>query len=269
MNLKRIYAVFLRQFYLIRGNPTRLISLFLWLTIEVIQWGFIRKYLSTFNLESFSFVTVILGAIILWEFMNRIQSGVMVSFLEDIWSQNFINYFASPLKTGEYLAGLILTSIGMGVIGLAIMIIIAGLGFGYSVFLIGLMLLPFLVILFIFGIAMGIFFSALIFRLGPTAEWLGWPMLFIISIFSGVFYPVSTLPLLMQTLAKIIPPTYVFESLRAILTTGTYADGLALNLIIGAALSFAALLIAYAYFLRVYRRNLKTGQIARFGAEDV
>ena len=80
----------------------------------MVQWGFISKYLGSFGQATFSFVTVILGAIILWEFMVRVQQGIMMAFLEDIWTQNFINFFASPLKIREYLCGLVMTSVASG-----------------------------------------------------------------------------------------------------------------------------------------------------------
>ena len=157
MSLTRVYAIFLRQVFLIRSNPTRLATLFLWVIVDTIQWGYISQYLGSLGQSTFSFVTVILGAIILWEFVTRTQHGLMRGFLEDIWTQNFINYFASPLEIREYLAGLVITSIATSLIGFWIMVGIAGLAFGYNLFRIGLFLLPFVSILFVFGIAMGIF----------------------------------------------------------------------------------------------------------------
>ena len=111
MSVSRIYAIFIRQVFLIKSNPTRLVSMFLWIIIDVILWGFITKYLISLGKDTFSFVNIILGAIILWGFMTRIEHGLMMAFLEDIWSRNFINFFASPLKISEYLAGLVTTSI--------------------------------------------------------------------------------------------------------------------------------------------------------------
>lgn len=267
MSLSRIYAIFIRQLYLIKGNPTRLVSIFLWIVIDVVQWGFISKYISTFGGATFNFVTVILGAIILWEFFSRIQSGLMMAFLEDIWSQNFINFFASPLKIAEYVAGLVATSIATGSIGFFMMLLIVGFGFGYNIFKIGFLLLPFILILFIFGVAMGIFMSAMIFRLGPTAEWLGWPIPLVLSIFSGVFYPIATLPLIFRAFAKLIPASYVFESMREILATKIFSSQIATNLLLGAALAIIYLILTYLFFIRVYRHNLKNGNIARFNAE--
>lgn len=176
MSLQRIYSIFLRQVYLIKSNPVRLVSIFLWTLIDIIQWGFITKYLGSFGGAVFSVVTVLLGSIILWEFMSRIQQGMMTAFLEDIWTENFINFFASPLEVKEYLSGLILTSITTSTIGFFLMALIAGLVFGYNIFIIGLYILPLILVLFVFGMAMGLFITSLIFRLGPSAEWLGWPI---------------------------------------------------------------------------------------------
>ncbi len=44
--------------------------------------------------------------------------------------------------------------------------------FGLSFFSYGALLLPFLLVLFLFGIALGIFGSAVVLRFGPAAEWL-------------------------------------------------------------------------------------------------
>ena len=268
MNLQRIYAIFLRQFYLMKSNPSRLASIFLWPIVVIAQWGFISKYLGSFGKSTFGFITVILGAIILWEFVSRIQQGIMMGFLEDIWSQNFINFFASPLKVGEYLSGLVLTSIITGLLGFVILVLIAGLAFGYNIFKIGLMILPFMSVLFLFGISAGIFVSALIFRLGPSAEWLGWPIPMVLSVFAGVFYPISTLPMGLQIFSKLIPASYVFEGIRSILAGTALSADLLSGFLIGCFLAFAYLFIAYKIFVAVYRKNLKTGAIARFSAES-
>jgi ABC-2 type transport system permease protein len=267
MNYSRVFGVFVRQLFLYKGNPTRLVSIFLWLIIDIVQWGFITKYLGTFGQATFGFVTVMLGAIILWEFTARIQQGIMMAFLEDIWTQNFINFFASPLKVREYLSGLIITSLVTSVVGFLAMIGIAWPAFGYNALAVGVMLIPFMTILLLFGIAMGVFVSAVVFRLGPSAEWLGWPIPLVLSLFAGVYYPISTLPSALGMIAKAIPPAYVFESFRAILTTGAFPSTLLPDLLIGAALSIAYLLAASRFFVHIYEKNLKNGSIARFNAE--
>ncbi len=165
MSLTRVLAVYVRQLFLLKSNPTRLATVFLWMVINIVQWGFITKYIGTLGEATFGFVTVILGAILLWEFMSRIQQGILMAFLEDIWTQNFINFFASPLKISEYLCGLVMTSISTGLAGFLAVVTIAGVVFGYNILRIGVMLVPFILIPLIFGIAMGVFVSAIIFRL--------------------------------------------------------------------------------------------------------
>ncbi len=267
MSLLRVYAIFVRQLFLLKSNPTRLASIFLWLVIDIIQWGFISRYLGSFGKATFSFITVILGAILLWEFMSRIQQGVLMSFLEDVWTQNFVNFFASPLTVREYLGGLVLTSITTGMAGFLAIVAIAGFAFGYNILRIGILLLPFMLILLVFGVAMGIFVSAIIFRLGPSAEWLAWPIPMVLSLFAGVYYPISTLPAPLTTLAWLIPPAYVFESMRGVLTTGALPADLMSNLLIGASLAIAYLLLMFRFFVFIYERNLQNGSIARFNAE--
>src|SRR3989338_3773921 len=125
MSIIRIYAIFLRQMFLLRHNWTRFSNLFVWIVIDVFLWGFITQYLDTVSNSGFSFVPVLLGAILLWDFLVRIQQGVILALFEDVWSQNFINFFASPLTIREYAVGLICTSVVTGVAGFMTIFLIA------------------------------------------------------------------------------------------------------------------------------------------------
>src|SRR5205823_3194406 len=103
-------------------------------------------------------------------------------------------------------------------IGLLAMIVLASALFGLSFAAYGPPLLAFLLILFMFGVALGVFGCAVVLRLGPAAEWLIWPIPALVSPFVGVFYPISTLPMWMQYVARAFPPSYVFEAIRRILS---------------------------------------------------
>src|SRR3989304_421487 len=50
----------------------------------------------------------------------------------------------------------------------------------------------------------------------------------LISPFAGVFYPISTLPQWMQVISHLLPPSYIFESIRAIVSGGA-ASGMGLR----------------------------------------
>jgi ABC-2 type transport system permease protein len=266
MSPTRVFAVVLRQYYLIRGSVSRVLPLFVWVAVDIVLWGFITKYLNSVSAPGMNFVPVLLGAVLLWDFFNRVMHGVAMAFFEDVWSRNFLNMFATPLSITEYLAGLVLTSVATSTVTLVLMVALAMLGFGLAFFSYGAALVAFVAVLFLFGIALGIFGSALVLRLGPAAEWFVWPIPAIVSPFAGVFYPLSTLPLGMRVVARLLPPAYVFENLRAIVA-GRPASGR--ELAIGFALAIAYVWLAGWFFTRVYRNAVRTGLIARYSAESV
>jgi ABC-2 type transport system permease protein len=266
LSLRRIAAVVLRQWFLFRGSISRLLPLFVWVAIDIVLWGFITKYLNSVSGAGFNFVPVLLGAVLMWDFFTRVMQGVTMAFFEDVWSRNFLNFFASPLSVVEYLSGLVLTSVVTSTIGLVVMLLLATAAFGLSFFAYGVVLVPFVLILFVFGIAMGIVGCSIVLRLGPSAEWFIWPIPAILSPFAGVFYPVSTLPRWMQALSYLLPPSYVFEGMRAVVAGGP-APGR--SLVPGAVLGVVYLLCACALFARVYARAVRTGLIARYSAESV
>jgi ABC-2 type transport system permease protein len=266
MPATRIAAIVLRQFYLIRGSVSRLVPLFIWVAIDIVLWGFMTKYLNTVTSSGFNFVPVLLGAVLLWDFFTRVMHGVTMAFFEDVWSRNFLNMFASPISILEYLAGLVTSSVFTSAIGLAVMLVLATAVFGLSFFAYGSALAAFLMILFIFGIALGIVGCTLVLRLGPSAEWFVWPIPALLSPFAGVFYPVTTLPAWMQMIAYSLPPAYVFEGVRAIVTGQAFVMS---SLITGAVLAVAYVVLASTFFTRVYRQAVRTGLIARYSAESL
>src|ERR1700729_1029182 len=118
-SLRRTFAIVLRQFYLIQGSPARVLPLFAWVAIDMVTWGFITKYLNAVSGSGFNFVPSLLGAVLLWDFFARVMQGVTMAFFEDVWSRNFLNVFATPLRTSEYLSGLVLIGVTTSLLGLA------------------------------------------------------------------------------------------------------------------------------------------------------
>jgi ABC-2 type transport system permease protein len=208
----------------------------------------------------------LLGAVLLWDFLTRVMHGVTMAFFEDVWSRNFLNLFATPLSISEYLGGLVLSSMLTSSVGLVVMVLLATGLFGLSFFVYGLMLVPYFLVLFMCGIALGIFGCGLVLRLGPPAEWFVWPIPAILSPFVGVFYPVATLPHWMQYIACVLPPSYVFEGMRQIVRGSSTSER---GLFVGLVLAAAYILLACWFFTRIYRYAVRTGLIARYSAETV
>jgi ABC-2 type transport system permease protein len=264
--MSRSIAIVIRQFYLFRGSPARFVSLFAWIVIDIVLWGFMSRYLNSIASPGFDFVPALLGAVLLWDFFNRVMQGVTMAFFEDVWTRNFLNIFASPMSIREYVGGLVLSSIATSSAGLLVMIVLAAAVFGLPASIYGFMIVPFVFVLFLFGIALGIVASGLVLYFGPAAEWFVWPIPAVISPFAGVFYPIVTLPAWMQAVSLIVPPSYVFEGLR-VSVRGDVPPAHAL--LICVALTIAYLAAASWIFARIYKHAVRTGQLARYTAETL
>ena len=263
---RRMAAITLRYFYLLRGSPARVVPLFAWVGIDIVLWGFISRYLNSVASAGFNFIPPLLGAVLLWDFLIRIMQGVTMAFFEDVWSRNFLNIFATPLFISEYLGGLVLSSIVTSAVGLAVMLFLATVVFGFSFFAYGAALAEFLLALFLFGIALGIFAAGLVLRLGPAAEWFIWPIPALLSPFAGVFYPISTLPKWMRLISNLLPPAYVFEGVRRAVSGRAVSIA---TLTWAASLAGLYLAVACWCFTGVYRYAVRTGLIARYSAESL
>ncbi|RYF11261.1 MAG: ABC transporter permease [Deltaproteobacteria bacterium] len=266
MNLQRILAIALRQLFLFRGSFTRVLPLFAWSSLDIAVWGFTTQYLGTVAMPGVHLGATLLGAVVLWNFLTRVMHGVTTTFLEDVWSRNFLNLFSTPLTVPEYLAGLVLTSISISAVGLGAMLTVAVQFFGLLPAQAGWVTLPCLFILLCTGLALGIVACAMVLRFGPSAEWLVWPLPMLLTPFAGVFYPQSVLPPWMQTVARGIAPAYVFEGLRGAAQGGAApVQGLA----VGLSLALGYIAVAYGLFVLTYKYAVRTGLIARYSAESV
>ena len=70
----------------------------------------------------------------------------------------------------------------------------------------------------------------------------------------------------MQWISRLLPPSYIFEGLRTILSGGEVQW---LQIIGSLFFATGYILLAYWFFIRVYRRALRTGLIGRYSAENL
>ncbi len=138
-----------------------------------------------------------------------------------MWSRNLLNIFVSPLGPLEYVASLLLISIIKLILASTVMVTVALLLYSFNVFTLGTHLIPLVANLIIMGWAVGIVTTAIILRYGQEAEVLAWGIAFLVQPVSAVFYPVSVLPASLQTVAKYVPSSHVFEGMRHVINNGT------------------------------------------------
>jgi ABC-2 type transport system permease protein len=151
-------------------------------------------------------------------------------------------------------------------VGLTVMLLLATTVFGLSFFVYGVLLVPFLLVLFLFGVALGICACAIVLRLGPASEWLIWPIPALLSPLACVFYPRSALPVWMQYLTFLLPPSWVFEAMRKVVAGRSPSPWALLG---SAGLTLSYVVLAACFFTRIYRYAVRSGLIARYSAESV
>ena len=256
MKFYRIYALFLRHFFLIKSSFPRLLDLIYWPTIQIILWGFISKFF-TMHSDFYNHTAgIILSAAILYDFLFRSSISFNMLFLEEIWSRNFTNLFIAPLKVSEIITSLTATALIRTLIGIIPAVLLVFPFFGVSLLNLGPALVLLLFSLYMFGITLGLLVVSGLLRYGPAFENVAWSSLFLLAPLGCIYYPLSILPEWLQMLAKFLPLVYIFEEVRSILLNNVvnYSNimtALTLNLIYFT----SAVIIFYAAFNAARKRG--------------
>ena len=260
--LQRIGAVVLRHWYLISGSLPRLLDLAYWPLIQMILWGFIQEFMamqSTYFAMAFG---VLLGAVMLWDILFRGQISLSLSFFEEVYSRNLGHLLATPLRAWEYLVALMLTSAIRTLISLVPATLLAIWFFGFSIYSLGIALAAFFFSLIAFGWAIGLFVSGLVLRYGLGAEGFAWAFIFALAPLCGVYYPTTILPEWVQALSALLPASYIFDGMRALLMD----QALRLDLLaIAAVLNVIWLGLGTMAFLGFYDAARRRGMILQLG----
>jgi ABC-2 type transport system permease protein len=193
--------------------------------------------------------------VMLWDILFRGQLGFSISFLEEMYARNLGNLMMSPLRPTEFVAALMIMSIVRLAIGMIPVSLLAIAFFGFNLWSMGIALAVFFMNLILTSWAIGIFVAGLLLRNGMGAESLAWTFMFLFLPLTCVYYPVAVLPPWLQVIAWMLPPTYVFEGMRALLIDHVFRADLmvqsfALNVVL-----FVAATIAFLELLKSARRQ--------------
>ena len=257
---RRVLSVVLRDYYVLRRSAPRMLEIVYWPTVELLIWGYLSVFLQARRVPAV--VAVLLGGVLLWQVLFRSQSEVSMAFLEDIWSRNLLNVFVAPLTGSEYLTGVVAFGALKLVVNVALMAVIALALYGFGLFSIGPALVPFMALLLLMGWALAIVTIGVILRFGQSAEVIAWAMAFAFQPFAAVFYPVTTLPVAMQWIAHLVPASYVFEGMRAVLAGRPLPWG---TLGMAALLDLFYVAGSLLYFRRMLVKVRANGGLSRFG----
>ncbi len=260
--MRRVGAMLLRNVYLMRSSWIRVFDLMYWPLLQMVIWGFINTFLASQSSWVLRAGGLLIGAVLLWDVLVRGQFGMTLSLLEELWSRNFANIFVAPLRPFEYGIALMGLSVIRSLISVVPSALLAIPLFHYSIFELGLPLVAFYAVLMMTGWAAGLLICAMLIRFGLAAESFAWASVFVLAPICGVYYPVATLPGWLQPISWALPPTHVFEGMRAIMLDHVFrADLLASALL----LNLVYIAIAMTAFLFAFRKARERGQLMQTG----
>jgi ABC-2 type transport system permease protein len=147
-------------------------------------------------------------------------------------------------------------------IGVIPMTLLAMIFFDFNLFGFGLPLIIFFCNLIFTSWSLGIFVSGLVLRNGLGAESIVWTLMFGVMPLACVYYPVSVLPHWLQYVAWTLPPTYVFEGMRALLTDHVFRTDLMIEAL---AINVVLLIASFAIFLALLRSARRHGSLIQTG----
>ena len=259
---RRVAAMVLRYWYLLRSSWPRVLDLVYWPTVQMLMWGFLQLYLT----EQAGFLAqtggVFIGAVLLWDILFRGQIGFSVSFLEEVWSRNLGNLMMTPLRTSEFIAALMIMSVVRLAIGLVPVSFMAIAFFGFNLWGLGLAVAAFFANLILTSWSIGLVAAGMILKKGLGAEGLAWSLTFILLPLACVYYPVDVLPEWLQWIALSLPPTHVFEGLRALVLENRFEAG---SMVAAALLNAVYLSAAGLTFAILVRSARRSGSLLQVG----
>jgi ABC-2 type transport system permease protein len=254
-SLARVGAMVSRYWYLLRSSWPRVLDLIYWPTVQMFMWGFLQIYIGKMSGMPARAGQTFIGAVMLWDILFRGQLGFSVSFLEEMYSRNLANLLISPLKPPEFISALMIMSIIRLSIGMVPVTVLAIIFFGFNLWGLGLALAAFFLNLILTSWALGIFVSGILLRHGLGAENMAWTLMFIFLPLTCVYYPVSVLPPWLQVISWALPPTYVFEGMRALLLTHVFRADLMLEAFSINIILITLAIFAFLKYLQAARRH--------------
>ncbi len=252
----RVKAYMLRHVYEMWATLDRKFDIVFWPTIDLMIFGFLSTHVQTLSPNS-HIAGAIIGGLMLWTLVFSVQRDISVSLLEDAWSRNLYNLFSTPLRASEMLVGVMLLSVCKAIIIVSLVTALAAGIFGFNLFALGPIVFFYIFNIFIFGWAFGCLTASFIFRFGSRLQTLAWSLIALLYPISGVFYPLSVLPEILEKIARLLPLSYIFEGLRGVIAGGQGPG--AAELVIIVVLNTVYLVLGIYAFMSGFRNAKKRG----------
>ncbi len=215
MNFLPISAIFFRHLRFMLNYLNKLLFTFYWPFLDVLLWGFLGKYMQDLQGSNNNLEVILLLSILLWACFARLGMEIFNALIEELWTQNVINIFASPITLFEWIAGVLSFIILLSVILISFLLLAIKLFYSVSILYLFKNFIIFAPFLFFSGIVIGFLILSILIYFGMRAAEIAYVIIWSFMPFSGVFYPVESLPAWAQKISSVLPMSYIFTGMRA------------------------------------------------------
>jgi len=255
-----IWALFLRHLYPLQRDFDLLSDLIYWPIIDTLLWGITGQWLGSTSGDGARIVIALMTGLLLWNVIWRAQAEVSRNLMDEIWNNNLVNLFSTPLSVLEWLVAVILLSMVKTMVTITLLAPAMFLLYKINVLALGEWMAVFFLGATMTGWWVGFISAGIVLRYGPKVQTVIWTLPGMLLPFSAIYFPVSQLPGWAQTVSLLVPTSYIFEAMRAVLE-GSLVDWTQLAISFG--LNALYLCCALWFFARSFRYSLSLG-LGRF-----
>ncbi len=256
MKFYRVKAIIVRHLYNFRHSGDKITDAFYWPAMDILLWGLTSSYFLSTSKNIPNIVAILLTGLVYWQAVWRNQYEVTANLLEELWSKNMVNLFASPLTIWEWIMGVLLLGLSKMLVTVGFAALLVLVFYAVNVFATGWLFLPFLVLLLMTGWWVGFLVAGIIISYGTRIQTLAWAGVYALAPFSGIYYPIATLPNWAQKVAQFVPTSYVFEGMRTVLAGGAMPVR---NILISLGLNTVYLTLAMSLFVYLFNKRKAKG----------
>lgn len=210
-----VWAVVLRHARMWRRDYNYLLGGLYWPLLDVLVWGFLGTWIAKSQTALPNYETAALLGILLWQVVGRGCNIMVISVTEELWSRNMVNLFSMPLRTVEWMCGIVLFSMMAMTIISAFCMSVIWLLYNVSMWYMISTFLIFFPPLFFTCLWISFTSLQIVVTLGKRSAELSFIIGWFLLPFSGAYYPIEVLPAWAQTVSDFLPLSYVFQAMRA------------------------------------------------------
>jgi ABC-2 type transport system permease protein len=256
MNWGRIYALIIRYLMLTTHELGRLTLLIYYPILDTALFGYMSVWMQQSSPDATNITLLYLTTVVLWSTVWTINTELSLNLRKELESHNVVNLFSTPMQLDEWIIAGIILSFFKALFSIALGTIISKFFFGVNILHAGIGLLPIILTLSFSGLTLSFFIIGILIFGGLQITQIIWSIPYLVLTFSAPFYSIDVLPHWVQLIARALPTTHAFESLRHLIEHGTLLIN---TLLISFMLNGIYLIISICFFIYMFNKSKERG----------